>query len=122
MSTAASATATHAKIASGQTVSGEVDLRGRVLLAIETPAAFTGVTLSFQAAEKPAAEGGTFVPVFHLNVLAATAFTITGVTPSDHIVLNGSLLPNGLGNCMLKVVSGSAEAADRDVILYTRPV
>jgi hypothetical protein len=115
-------TTTHAKIASGQTVSGEVDLRGLMLLGISTPAALTGVTLSFQAADVPTAVGGVYVSVLHLNVLAATAFTITGVAASQHIVIDGSLLPNGIGNCMLKVVSGSAEAADRDLILFTRPI
>lgn len=112
---------THVKIASGQTVSGEVDLRGVRLLAISTPAALTGATLSFQAAEMPTAAGGTYVAVQYLNVLAAAVFTITGVAASQHIVIGGSLLPEGLGNCMLKLVSGSAEAADRDLILYTVP-
>lgn len=112
--------ATHAKIASGQTASGEVDLRGKMLLGVTTPAAFTGITLSFQVAEVPTANGGTYVSAFHLNTLAATAFTITGVTANQHIVIDGSLLPAGLGNCMLKVVSGSAEGADRDLILFTR--
>jgi hypothetical protein len=112
---------THAKIASGQTASSEVDLRGVRLLGISTPAAFTGTTLSFQVAEVPTANGGVYQNVFHLNTLAATAFTITGVAASQHIVIDGSLLPEGFGNCMLKVVSGSAEGADRDLILFTTP-
>lgn len=119
---AMSFTASHVKITSGQTVSAEVDLRGRILLAVQTPAALTGVTLAFQAAEKPTAEGGTYVAVNHLNVLAVTATVLTGVAASQHIVIDSSLLPQGFGNCMLKLVSGTAEAADRDIILYTRPV
>lgn len=113
--------ATHVKIASGQTVSGEVDLRGVRLLAISTPAAFTGATLAFQAAEMPTASGGVYNAVQYLNVLAAAAFVITGVAAAQHIVIDGSLLPAGVGNCMLKLVSGSAEAADRDLILFTVP-
>lgn len=113
--------ATHAKIASAATVSGEVDLRGQKLYAVGIPAAFTGVTLAFQQAEKPTAEGGVYTDVKHLNVLAATQFTITGVAPSMTIYIVGSLLPEGIGNGMVKLVSGAAEAADRDLILYTEP-
>lgn len=120
----ASVTATHTKVASGGTTSGEVDLRGRMLVAVATPSALTNNTMSFTAAEKPAAEGGSYVAVKHLNTLAATAFTITGVAADQHLVIAGSLLPQGIGNCMLKVVLGGVgnEAADRDLILFTRPV
>jgi hypothetical protein len=117
-------TATHAKVASGGTTSGEIDLRGRMLMAVATPSALSNNTLSFTAAEKPTAEGGTYIAVKHLNVLAATAFTITGVAADQHISVAGSLLPQGIGNCMLKIVLGGVgnEAADRDLILYTRPI
>jgi hypothetical protein len=124
MSTAASATATHAKVASGGTTSGEIDLRGKMLLAVQTPAALTNTSMGFSASEKPTAEGGSYVAVHHLNVLASTAFVITSVAADRHIVIDGSLLPNGIGNCMLKIVLSGVgnEAADRDLILYTRPV
>lgn len=122
MANPADFTTSHVKIANGQTTSGEVDCRGKILLAIQTPAALTGNTLAFQAAEKPTAEGGTYVDVKHLNVLAVTQFTITGVAASQHIILDGSLLPEGLGNAMLKVVSSGAEGADRDLILYFRTI
>src|SRR5260221_10324266 len=120
MANMAAFTATHVKITSGQTTSAEVDLRGKMLLAVATPAAFTGVTLGFTAAEKPTAEGGTYNQVFHLSTLAATPFTITSVTTNQYIVIDSSLLPQGFGNCMLKLVSGSSEGGDRDLILYTR--
>lgn len=113
--------ATHAKIASGQTVGVEVDLRGQKIYAIQTPAALTGVTLSFQQAEKPTVEGGVFAPVFYLSTLAATAFTITGVTASQVIYLQSAVMPDGIGNGVIKLVSGAAEAADRDFILYLEP-
>jgi hypothetical protein len=114
-------TAEHVKIANGATTSGEVDLRGKMLYAIGTPATLTGNTLSFNAAEKPTAEGGVYVTVKHLNVLAATTFTITGVAASQYIIIPGSLVADGLGNCMLQLVSSGAEGADRDFILYTQP-
>lgn len=122
MATAADNTVTHAKIASGQTASGEVDLRGRMLLAVQTPSDFTGITLAFQVSDKKTADGGAYQDVKYLNTLAVTQLTLTSVSTSQHIVVAGSLLPQGIGNCFLKVVSGSAEAADRELILYTRPV
>lgn len=112
---------THAKIASGQTVGAEVDLRGQMLYAIGTPATLTGVTLAFQQAEKPTSEGGVYTDVKYLSTLAATQFTITGVAASMTIYVVSAVLPDGLGNGMFKLVSGSAEGADRDFILYTQP-
>ena len=114
-------TTTHAKIASGQTVGVEVDLRGMKLLAVGTPAALTGVTLAFQQAEKPTAEGGVFSDVKYLSTLAATQFTITGVAASQTIYIQSTVLPEGIGNGVIKLVSGAAEAADRDFILYLEP-
>lgn len=48
-------------ITNGQSLSGEVDLGGACLLAIELPAAFTGTVLTFQASRAP---GGTFKNVY----------------------------------------------------------
>jgi hypothetical protein len=112
---------THAKIASGQSVGAEVDLRGLKLYAIGTPAALTGNTLAFQQAEKPAAEGGVYSDVKYLSTLAATQFTITGVAASQTIYIQSAVLPEGIGNGMIKLVSSGAEGADRDFILYTEP-
>lgn len=109
-------TVSSAKIASGQTVGVAVDLRGQRLVAVQTPAALTGATLTFQCSDK---ELGVFAPHFHLSTLAATATVITSVSTSQYIQL-----PNGKNpvNCFLKLVSGSAEAADREFILYTEPL
>lgn len=111
---------THVVIADGQTVSGEADLRGQKLYAIGVPSTFDGSTLSFQQAEKPTAEGGTYVAVHHLNTLASTATALTGVTASTTLYITGSLLPEGIGNCMLKLVGG-AQTGDTEFILYTQP-
>jgi len=116
-------TTSHVKIANGQTTSGELDCRGMILEAIQLPAAFTGTTLSFVQAEVPAKEGGVFSNnVKYLNTLAATTFTITGLVANDCVYFNGTTLPDGLMNGIIKIVSGSAEGADRDLICYLRPM
>lgn len=107
---------TFATVASGQTVGVAVDLRGQRLVAIKTPAALTGVTLTWQCAELSDA---TFVAGFHLGTLLVTASVLTGVAAAQHIVLPFDKAP---ANCFLKLVSGSAEAADRTFTLFTEPV
>ena len=105
-----------ATIASGQTVGAVVNLRGQRLVGIKTPAALTGVTLTWQVCES---DSGTFNPAFHLNTLAATATVITSVAAAQYIALPYDKAPI---NCFLKLVSGSAEAADRTFVLFTEPV
>lgn len=113
-------TTTHVTIADGQTVSGEVDLRGLKLYAIQTPAAWDGTTLSFQMAEKPLAEGGVYAPVTYLSTLAGTAVALTTVAASTALVITSAVLPDGLGNCMLRLVGGAQTGAS-ELILYTIP-
>jgi hypothetical protein len=111
-------TATHVKITSGQTVSGEVDLRGLILIGVQFPAAFTGVTLAFQSAEVPTKEGGVYAPVsLSTGAGAAVAVSLTAA-PATTVFCNFQ----PMGNCMMKVVSGAAEAADRDIIIYVSPL
>lgn len=112
-------TTTHAKIASGQTVSNEIDIRGQTIHAISVPTGFTGVTLAFQAAEKPTAEGGVYLPVWHVPANeVAEVLTITAVTAGTHLIFQAPFAPS---NCMLKIVSGAAEGADRDLIIFLEP-
>jgi hypothetical protein len=98
-------------IASGQTASGVIDLAGTTLCGIHLPSAFTGTSVTFQAA--PTA-GGTFQTVqrsgadFSLPVAAARYI---GLNPSDFA-----------GVQFLKIISGSAEAAARTLTLAVRPV
>lgn len=106
-------------ISSGQTASAELDLRGKRLVAVKTPTALTGNTLTFHCAEKPTELGGAYVAHSHLNTLAATATTITSVAANQWITIQGSLLPGGIQNCMVKLVSGSAEGANRTFIVTT---
>ena len=116
-------TASHAKIPSGTAVSGEVDLRGRTLFAITTPSTFEGTSITLQCAEKPTAEGGVYTDIYYLSTLAATLVTITSVAASRTIVIDSAILPQGIGNCMLKVTItvGGNVAADRDLTLHCRP-
>lgn len=107
-------TPTHikAKIASGETVGVAVDLRGKRLLGVQTPADLTGTTLTWHVSPT---ETGTYDPAFHLSTLAATATVITSVADNKYIMLPDDKRPS---NCFLKLVSGSAEGADREFTLY----
>lgn len=105
-----------ARIASGETVGLAVDLRGKRLLAIKTPADLTGVTLTWQVSEK---ENGTFYAAYHLSTLAATATVLTSVADDKYITLPQDKQP---ANCWLKLVSGSAEGADRTFILFCEDI
>jgi len=116
-------TATHAKIASGASLSGEVDLRGKILVAIQAPAAWTAADLSFQAAEKPTAEGGVYGEVFEGDAVGGGAALVVDAAASQYTLLNFEGKPQ---NCMLKVRSGTSgvpvlQGADRDIILYVQP-
>lgn len=111
---------THVVIANGQTVSGEADLRGQKLYAIGVPAEFDGTTLSFQQAEKPLAEGGVYTAVTYLSTLAATAVAITAVAASTTLYITSAVLPEGIGNAMIRLVAG-AQTGPTEFILYTIP-
>lgn len=105
-----------AKIASGETVGVAVDLRGQRLVGIKTPADLTGTTLTWHVSESAS---GTFYAAHHLNTLAATATVLTSVADDKYIALPFDKAP---ANCWLKLVSGSAEAADREFFLFTEPL
>lgn len=109
-------TTTRAKIASGQTVGVAVDLTGQRLVGIQTPAALTGVTLTWQVS---ASNDGTFTAANHLNTLAVTATVLTSVAASQYIALPFDKAP---ANGWVKLVSGSAEGADREFVLFTEPL
>lgn len=105
-----------ATIANGQTVGAVVDLRGQRLVGIKTPADLTGTTLTWQVSE---AVDGTFYAAYHLSTLAVTATVLTTVADDKYIALPFDKAP---ANCFLKLVSGSAEGADRTFYLFTEPV
>ena len=101
--------ATVATIANAGTATPTITLEaGRSPLAVEIPSAFTGTTLTFKSS---ATAAGTPVPVYY----ESTLYSVT-VAASRHVALN----PNAFaGVKYLQIVSGSAEAAARDLILVS---
>ena len=98
-------------IANGATVSSELRVGYRTsVVAIVTPAALTGTAVTFQGS----VDGSTFVPVYN----EATQYSVN-VSTSRYVALNRSVL-SGLQS--LKIVSGSAEAADRTIQVILKEV
>lgn len=97
-------------IASGQTVSNAIDLGEMVVVGIQTPSALTGTAFTFQASY----DNVTFCAV----TTTSAAYSIT-VAASKYVVVPPADLA---GVRYLKVVSGSSEGADRDVVLLLRAV
>jgi len=101
-------------IAIGGTVSTEVNLEGATEgIAIELPAAFTGIALTFQAAR---AAGGTYQGVYDD---AGAALSIT-VAAGRIVAITGAKLDALRGISFLKLVSGGAEAAERTIYLLLK--
>lgn len=96
-------------ITSGQTVSNATDLQGQALGALYIPAAFTGASITFQGSY----DNTTFMAIYNT---ANTAYSIT-VGTSRAYAIN---LADFAGFRYLKIVSASAEGADRTIILTTR--
>lgn len=100
-------------IASGETESSAVDVRDAEYFAFEMPATFTGATFAIQGARKL---DGTFKTVTNSG---GTDLSITA-TDGDLITLsdaeNAQLAPLQF----LRIVSASAEAAEREVWLHCR--
>lgn len=91
-------------IASGQTVSSACDMRNCVSAGIVVPAAFTGTTLGFQVSH----DGVTYQ--VHTAATGGTATSITVAQGKSYAVpTDVAVWP------WFKVVSGSAEGADRDI-------
>lgn len=101
-------------IASGGTKSDAVDIRGYAITALEMPAALTGVAVTFEAARTL---DGTYKPVTddagNAVSLVVAANKVVALAAADSVSLRG--LP------FIKVVSGSAEAAEREIWLYMIP-
>jgi hypothetical protein len=104
-------------IPSGGSLAPAVDLTGKTLVRIITPATMTGTQLTFAGSET---EGGTYTNVYdrygvEYSVVSAASRRIQ-IPPADLV-----------GNCWLKVRSGTAatptvEGAARTVTLLVRPV
>jgi hypothetical protein len=91
-------------IANGATVSSLVSLKGFALVGIQTPAALTGVAITFQSCDST---GVTCVPV--KVTTSGTALSQT-VTTSSYYAIDPVAF---YGVAYLKLVSGSAEGGAR---------
>ncbi len=96
----------NAVIAAAGTTSAAVNIAPLTLVGITFPAAFTGTTVTFTVCDTA---DGTFVPLY--NSAGAVSFTIA---QARHYALDPV---NFRGIQFLKVVSGSAEGAERTLIL-----
>jgi hypothetical protein len=100
-----------AVIASGQTASAAIDLTHFMLAGLTMPAAFTGTAISFQVATSLA---GTYVALEDEN---GDPYTLT-VEASKYYPVN---VIHFIGGRFLKVVSGSAQGAERTITLHVIP-
>lgn len=100
-------------IANGQTTSAEIDLSGLQLVGVWIPAAITGTTMTFTAAT---ATGGTFSTIYEVAGAASYSITIgaSRFIPIDPRVFSGLRY--------IKLVAGSAQAADRVITITARPL
>ena len=103
----ARASKTTVTIASSGTTSQAVDLGEWLVAGIVTPAALTGVAFTFTAS---ASETGTYNACYDST---GTAISVT-VAPSRHILIEPQTFA---GAQWLKLVSGSTEAAAREITL-----
>lgn len=96
-------------IASGQTVSGAIDLQGLVLVQIIMPAAFTGTAITFQSSINDV----TYQALYNSS---NSQMSITVAASRNY-----NIAPVDFAGCRyLKLVSGSAEGAGRTIGLVTR--
>lgn len=102
-------------IVSGQTTSDPIDLVGTDLCGIEFPAAMTGTTMKLQMASS---FNGTYKNV-QKDEAGGGDYVIT-VTAGKYVPLTNLAIPAGLR--FIKLVSASAEAADRTLVLASRPL
>lgn len=98
-------------IANGATVSNGIDVMDAQVEGVFLPAAFTGVALTFQGSVDNVTYNAITKP-------DGTAYTLV-VAPAKYVMVP----PNDLaGTRYLKVISGTAEAAARDIILMLRQI
>lgn len=100
-------------IASSGTVSTSVDLKSYTLALIEMPAAFTGTALTFQCSSRSGGSGSWLA-------LWSNGTQVT-LTVAQGRIESTSSIAGSLAPCRyLKVVSGSAEGAERTLTLVLK--
>jgi hypothetical protein len=98
-----------ATILSGQTESSAIDVLGKVLVGIITPAALTGTAFTLKVSQ----DGTTFRDYYNTS---GSQVSIT-VGTNRHI----GIVSNDFGGIRwIKLVSGSAEGADRNITVILR--
>jgi len=104
-------------IANTATTTVEIDLGGAVLMAIALPAAFTttAATLTFEVAS---ASGGTYQPLYDEN---GNLVTVSGISQGRTYSL-GRFVQMLAPFRFIKIVAGTAQAAERTLTLFARPV
>ena len=101
-----------ATIANGGTTSGALDLLSETLLGIFVPSSFTGTALTFQVAT---AVDGTYVTLTNED---GSDYSVT-VAASKFVAVDPQIFA---GVRFAKLVSGSAEGAERTLTLATRAI
>lgn len=101
-----------ATIAASGTTSDTVDCTRNSLVAIITPSALTGTSLTFTAS----IDGSTFVAVREVG--GASAYTVT-MAASQYIPLDPRVFA---GMQHVRLVSGSTEASARSISCVLRPL
>ena len=95
-------------VATSTTISSAVDTEGMIPCGIVTPGTLTGTSITFQGS----IDGVTFVPIYK----DGAAYSIT-VAASQYVYVNPLVF---LGLRYIKLVSGSAEAANRTLWVVAR--
>jgi hypothetical protein len=99
-------------VATSTTISGEVDLGGTEIVGLQMPATFTGTAITFQVAT---VSGGTYQAM-----IDGAGNTVTKTVANGKYVGIDPTLFRGVR--FLKLVSGSAENADRVITVITCPL
>lgn len=107
-----------ATIASSGTTSGAVSTgiigtENTQLMGLEFPAAMTGTSMTFTGSRS---SGGTYVTITEVG--GASNYTVT-VSASKFVPVEPRVFATFP---FIKLVSGSAEGAEREIIIHSRPV
>lgn len=97
-----------ATIANGQTDSAAFYVGAKIPISLQMPAAFTGATVSFQGSQDN---------VTYQVINSAGAVYSEPVTQGKDVALDGNILA---AYPYLKIISASAEGADRAIVVVTR--
>jgi len=99
-------------IANGQTVSGAADLQSGHFLGFVLPSLFTGTTVGFQVS----ADGTTYSTLYNPSNNAVSCT----VTQARAYAFTADIISELSNWRWIKLISGSAEGADREIRLWVR--